>query len=43
MESGVFVLHGDNTLVKMVPQPYEAESLLQRLLADHPDLLAGDQ
>jgi hypothetical protein len=27
----------------MVEQPYEAESLLQALLATHPDLLAGDQ
>jgi hypothetical protein len=27
----------------MVEQPYEAEALLQILLATHPDLLAGDQ
>ena len=27
----------------MSEQPYEAEALLQKLLADHPDLLAGDQ
>lgn len=43
MEAGVFLLQADNSLVKMVEQPYEVESLLQRLLADHPDLLAGDQ
>src|SRR4051812_9636789 len=27
----------------MVEQPYEAEEVLQRLLADFPNLLAGDQ
>ncbi len=27
----------------MVEQPYEAEAVLQRLLADYPNLLAGDQ
>jgi hypothetical protein len=30
-------------LVEMVEQPYEAEEVLQRLLADYPNLLAGDQ
>jgi hypothetical protein len=29
-------------LVEMVEQPYEAEEVLQRLLADYPHLLAGD-
>ena len=29
-------------LVEMVEQPYEAEDVLQRLLADYPGLLAGD-
>ncbi len=43
MDGGVFLLQGDNSLVRMIEQPYEAESLLQRLLAAHPDLLAGDQ
>jgi hypothetical protein len=27
----------------MIEQPYEAEAVLQRLLADYPNLLAGDQ
>src|SRR5262245_45121462 len=27
----------------MEEAPYDSETLLQRLLADHPDLLAGDQ
>lgn len=43
MEVGVFLLQGDNSLVHMSERPYEAESLLQDLLAMHPDLLAGDQ
>lgn len=40
---GVFLLQGEDTLVRMVEQPYEAESLRQVLLAAHPYLLAGDQ
>ncbi|MBD0327704.1 MAG: hypothetical protein ICV68_14800 [Pyrinomonadaceae bacterium] len=43
MEAGVFLLQSDNTLVRMNEQAYQAESLLQQLLAEHPDLLAGDQ
>lgn len=38
----IFLKHGDE-LVEMVEQPYEAEDVLQQLLADYPDLLAGDQ
>jgi hypothetical protein len=43
MDGGVFLLQGDDTLIRMIERPYEAESLLQALLATHPDLLAGDQ
>jgi hypothetical protein len=43
MEGGIFLLQADNSLVRMNEQPYEAERLLQQLLADHSDLLAGDQ
>jgi hypothetical protein len=35
-----YLKHGDE-LVEMVEQPYEAEKILQRLLADYPNLLAG--
>ena len=38
----IFLKHGDE-LVEMVEQPYEAEDVLQQLLADYPNLLAGDQ
>jgi hypothetical protein len=41
--SGIFLDRGDGRLVPMVVQPYEKEDLLQRLLAEHPELLAGDQ
>lgn len=43
MDSGVFLLHDDNTLTKMIAQSYASESILQRHLENHPDLLAGDQ
>lgn len=33
----------NNALVGLKEQPYEAEHLLQQLLADHSDLLAGVQ
>ena len=39
----IYTLHGDGTLETMDETPYAAEELLQRLLAEHPDLLAGDQ
>jgi hypothetical protein len=39
---GIYLRQGDQ-LVQMVEQPYATEDILQALLADHPDLLAGDQ
>ena len=38
----IYLKHGEE-LVEMVEQPYKAEEVLQRLLADYPNLLAGDQ
>lgn len=43
MESRIFLLQPDNSLLRMNEQPYESEDLLQELLATHSDLLAGDQ
>lgn len=40
--AAIFLKHGDE-LFEMVEQPYEAEDVLQQLLADYPNLLAGDQ
>lgn len=42
--SGLIYLMRDNReLVEMRERPYDTEDLLQGYLADHPDLLAGDQ
>jgi len=38
----IFLKHGEK-LVEMLEQPYEAEHVLQQLLADYPNLLAWDQ
>jgi hypothetical protein len=40
--SAIYLRHG-NELVEMVEQPYEAEEVLQRLLADYPSFLGGDE
>ena len=37
----IYLKHGSE-LAEMVEKPYEAEEVLQRLLADYPDLLGGD-
>jgi hypothetical protein len=39
----MYVIHDDGRLVEMSEQPYDSEGVLQRLLADYPNLLAGDQ
>ncbi len=43
MAGGIYLVRGDGGLVAMSEQDYASENLLQGLLADHPDLLAGDQ
>jgi hypothetical protein len=43
MSGNVFLLHEDGRLVQMQERYYDSESLLQQLLADYPDLLAGSQ
>lgn len=43
MTGRIFLLGTDASLTPMDEQIYEAEALLQQLLAEHPDLLAGDQ
>jgi hypothetical protein len=39
----IYLLKEDSRLLAMEEAPYDSESLLQKLLADYPDLLAGDQ
>jgi hypothetical protein len=43
MSSGIYLVQDGGTLVEMTEQPYATEDLLQKLLADHPSLLAGNQ
>ncbi len=43
MGGGIYLVQSDGELVEMAEQGYASEYLLQELLADHPDLLAGDQ
>jgi hypothetical protein len=42
-QSGVFVLHGGDTLVSMQPTQFAAETDFQTLLSRFPELLVGDQ
>jgi hypothetical protein len=41
--SGIFLIQDGGGLVEMRESPYDSEALLQRLLAEYPNLLAGDQ
>lgn len=43
MNGGISLLRGDDELVEMHETPYEAEEVLQALIARFPSLLAGDQ
>jgi hypothetical protein len=40
---GIFLLRGNDELLEMRESPYEAEDVLQALIAKFPSLLAGDQ
>jgi hypothetical protein len=43
MPRSIFIFHDDGTLVEMKETHYDSEGLLQRLLADYSNLIAGDQ
>lgn len=43
MSGAIFLIQDDGQLVDMKEQAYDSEDLLQELLANYPDLLAGDQ
>src|SRR5438270_2519496 len=43
MNGGIFLLRGEDELIEMRETPYEAEEVLQALIARFPSLLAGDQ
>lgn len=42
MVGGIYLIQGSQ-LVQMTERPYDSEDLLQRLLAEYPGVLAGDQ
>lgn len=43
MAQGIYLIDDADRLVELREQPYDSEDLLQRLLATHPEVLAGDQ
>jgi hypothetical protein len=43
MKRRIFLLPDEGGLRELVEETFAAEDILQALLADHPDLLAGDQ
>ena len=43
MAGGIYLIQNDDSLVQMTEQPYDLEERLQILLADYPNILAGDQ
>ncbi len=43
MDRTIFLLRENDELLEMDERQYESEDLLQRLLENHPNLLAGDQ
>lgn len=43
MTDSIFLLQAGDQLIEMQSAPYDSESLLQELLAKHPNLLAGSQ
>lgn len=43
MKGNIFLIQGNGQLVEMEEQAYDSEDMLQRLLAEYPNLLAGSQ
>jgi hypothetical protein len=43
VSDGIFLLRGEEELVEMRQSRYEAEGILQALIAKFPTLLAGEQ
>jgi hypothetical protein len=43
MSGGIYLIQDNGQLVEMTEQAYDSEALLQKLLTDYPNLLAGDQ
>jgi hypothetical protein len=43
VSGGIYLIQNDGQLVEMTERTYDSEDLLQGLLAQYPNLLAGDQ
>jgi len=43
MSNGIFTIQPDGTLVETIESAFSNEDIFQKLLADHPNLIAGDQ
>ena len=43
MSGKIYLLQNNSEFVEMTDEQYESENLLQELLSEHPDLLAGNQ
>jgi hypothetical protein len=43
MNAGIYLVKGDDELIRMDEHPYDSEDLLQELLEKYPNILAGDQ
>ena len=41
--ASIFLKQDDGSLVEMRQESYDSEALLQVLIAEHPDILAGDE
>lgn len=42
-KDGIFLIHDDGRLVEMQPEDYASEEVLQLLLAEYPNIMAGGQ
>ena len=43
MPESIFLIHKNGEMVEMNSEPYVSEDFIQGLLADHPNLIAGNQ
>ncbi|MGH6953459.1 MAG: hypothetical protein ACREGL_04710 [Alphaproteobacteria bacterium] len=43
MSDAIFLLQGERELVELASQQYDSEDVLQRLLAQYPNLIPGAQ
>jgi len=42
MPGKIFIYDSESNITDLSQEPYESEDYLQKLIADHPEILAGD-